>query len=395
MRSPRLHLLVATFLCLAPVTLMVPGLHELVVVAHGGSDRDAHAFMSVNMVAGMIAVPVVLAWLRRTGRDVTRWAAAALVIDAVAFAGMAWAPSLPVLMAFRVLDGMAHLPAITLLMVAGSRSGAQGQGGTMGALASSIMVGVAVGSPLGGRLVPYGPPAVYLTGALLLLVGAAVLWLAPAIAPGPAPARGRYRWQRTPVTWIPLGYAFLDRFSVGIFVSTFTLYLTRVAGLGPAERGLLVALFMGPFALLCYPAGRLAERVGWLRPLLAGNILFGATFALYGVVPVSWLPVLMVASGVFSALMFAPALLLVSDLARREAGDGLFGAFQMAGSLGFLVGPIAGGVLVSLSADTQGEPAWAMIFAGVGLLSLTLATITQRAFRAPRASLSPVLHTVR
>ena len=40
------------------------------------------------------------------------------------------------------------------------------------------------------------------------------------------------------------------------------------------------------------------------------------------------LPVAMLASGVLSALMFTPNLLLISDLARRGHGEGLFGRFR-------------------------------------------------------------------
>lgn len=366
-------LVLATFLSLIPVTLVVPGLHELVVVAHGGTEGDAHAFMSVNMIAGMIAVPLTMRAVRRWALDVRRWAVMALLIDAGAFLGMAAAPSLGVLYAFRTLDGAVHLPAITLLMVASNRLTGERRGGALGALASAIMVGVAVGSPLGGWLVLRGPVVLYTVGAALFVLAAlAISRVAP--VESRAFSTSRYVWNRAHIAaWIPLGYAFLDRFSIGIFVSSFTLYLTSVVGLSAPQRGVLVALFMLPFALLCYPAGRLADRIGWFAPMLTGNVLFGLTFALYGVIPREWLPVAMVASGIFSALMFAPNLLLISDLARLGYGEGLFGAFQVAGSLGFLTGPIVGGLLVSLTRNADGIPAYRPIFAGVGVLSALLA----------------------
>lgn len=379
--SPRALLALATFLCLVPVTLLVPGLHELVVVAHGGTASDAHAFMTVNMIAGMFTVPLAMRALRRSSGDVRRWAALALTMDAAAFVGMAFAPSLSALYAFRVLDGAVHLPAITLLMVASNRLTGDRRGGALGALASAIMVGVAIGSPLGGWLVQRGPQAMYFTGAALLLVAALVM---TRLRPMDALVAGasRYAWdRRTFASWIPLFYGFLDRFSIGIFVSTFTLYLTNVLGLSAPQRGALVALFMLPFALLCYPAGRLADRYGWFAPMIAGNVLFGLTFALYGVVPSGWLPAVMVASGVFSALMYAPNLLLISDLARRGHGEGLFGAFQVAGSLGFLAGPIAGGVLVAATAGPDGVPAYRGIFVGVGVLAAVLAVACWSALR--------------
>jgi MFS family permease len=158
-------------------------------------------------------------------------------------------------------------------------------------------------------------------------------------------------------------------------VSTFTLFLGEVHGASGAQRGMLMALFLVPFALLCWPAGKLADRIGWYRPLVISNVLFGAVFALYGRVPFGMLPTLMVLSGVLSALMFAPNLLLTSEVARR-AGDGVFGAFQIAGSVGFLVGPALGGVLVSVLRTERGAVDYDRIFLLVGALECVLALVS-------------------
>lgn len=391
MRRPVLTSL-AMFLTLVPVTLLVPGLSELVQQAHGGSRSDAHAFMTVNMVAGIVSVPVTMRLLRRWP-DLRRWLAGALLVDAIAFVGMGAAPSLGALYVFRGIDGMAHLPAVTLLMVAGNRMSVSGRGGSLGALAGALMIGVAVGSPLGGWLVGWGPWWVYGVGAGILVL-AAVLSLAIGEVPL-ATTRRSYAWNRhATFTWVPLGYGFLDRFSIGIFVSTFTLFLTEVHRLTATERGVLITLFMLPFALLCFPAGRVADRRGWFWPMLIGNICFGLTFAAYGFVPAWGLPVLMLCSGVFSAFMLAPNLLLISDLAQRGYGEGLFGAFQVAGSLGFLAGPIVGGILVATLPTADARPPYEWIFAGVGLLELLMAAVSfallRRLARTLTASPAPV-----
>lgn len=363
----------ATILTLVPVTLLVPGLHELVRVAHGGSATDAHHFMTVNMLAGIVAVPLVMRLQRRTGA-LRWWLAGLLVADAVVFLGMRAAPTLGALLALRALDGALHLPAITLLMVAANRLAGPRRGASLGLLGTSLMLGVALGSPLGGRLVDRGPALVYGAGAALLVAAAAVSLLlsVPAPAPGAVPGR-RYAWNvRMRLAWVPLAYAFMDRFAIGVFVSTFTLFLGEVHGATGAQRGLLMSLFLLPFAALCWPAGRLADRAGWYRPLVVSNLLFGVVFAAYGQVSFGWLPVLMVASGVLSALMFAPNLLLTSEVATR-AGEGIFGAFQIAGSVGFLLGPAVGGALVALLRDDAGAVRYADIFVLVGLLEVTLA----------------------
>jgi MFS family permease len=363
---------IAMFLALIPVTLLVPGLDELVVVRYGASESAAHGFMTVNMVAGMLVVPLLMRRLRRLG-DLRWWLAGLFLLDSIAFVGMGRAASLGGLFAFRILDGAVHLPAVTLLMVAANRAAGDKRGASLGALASALMLGITVGSPLGGRLVQSGGTAVYDTGAAIFLVAALVSLVAPALVPADDARRDRYRWQwRRLESWVPLGYAFLDRFSIGIFVSTFTIFLAREHQFDPAGRGWLVALFMIPFAALCYPIGRLAERVGWFPLLVAGNVVFGLIYGAYGVTPRSLLPASMVLSGVSSAFIFAPSLLLVSDLVRRGNGEGLFGIFQIAGSLGFLAGPMIGGILVAVT-GADGRPAYEAIFAMVGAAELVLA----------------------
>jgi len=370
---PRFLIAFATILTLIPVTLLVPGLQELVQVAHGGSASAAHAFMTVNMVSGIVAVPVVMRWQRKLG-SVRQWVSVLLALDAIVFLGMRAAPSLEALFALRVLDGALHLPAITLLMVAANRLAGPRRGGSLGLLGSSLMIGVAIGSPLGGRLVDRSPDLVYTVGALLFMLAAIIaLGIAlPREEQARTPSRS-YAWNTgMKLAWVPLAYAFMDRFVIGVFVTTFTLFLADVHKATGAERGMLMALFLVPFALLCWPAGKLADRIGWYRPLVISNVLFGLVFAMYGRVSMSALPAMMVLSGVLSALMFAPNLMLTSEVARR-AGDGIFGAFQIAGSVGFLVGPALGGVLVSVLRDSRGAVEYNQIFTLVGVLECVLA----------------------
>jgi len=357
----------ATFLTLVPITLLVPGLTELVVDQHGGTRFQAHLFVSLNQLAGIIAVPFTMA-LHRRWPYTRRWVVGLLAVDAVAFIGMGLAPTLEVLFAWRALDGIAHLPAVTFLMIAANRSGGERRGATLGLVAGALMVGVGVGAPLGGILIDQDPLSVYRVGAVLLLMAAAAGGFLPDVS-APRGAGSRYEWDRRRlVSWMPLAYGFADRFLIGVFVSTFTLFLTEVHGVGATTRGMLMSLFLLPFALLCWPAGKLADRIGWYWPLIFANVAFGVVYATYGFLPLKWLPLAMIASGVLSALMFAPSLVLVSDFAKRGAGEGLFGSFQVAGSFGFLSGPLVGGVLVEVLRDADGAPAWAWIFAGVGLL---------------------------
>lgn len=405
--KPLVILALGTVLAMIPVTLLVPGLAELVMHAHGGTRAHAHAFMAVNMFAGILAVPLVMVRLRRRP-GLGRWMVGLLLLDAVLFLAMGQARTLEGLLLVRTLEGAAHLPAVTLLMVAAGRLGAERRGAALGLVAGAIMIGVAIGAPLGGILVGLGPGVVYTTGAAILAVAALVVAVAAARVPAAVPHTStvsRYHWDhRAAHAWMPLVLGFLDRFTIGVFTSTFTLYLAEVLHVTPRERGMLISLFMIPFALLCYPAGRLADRHGWLVPLLLGNFGFGVTYAFYGFTPAALLPLAMLVSGVMSALMYAPNLVLVGEMARRGAGEGMYGAFQVAGSLGFLAGPIAGGVAVEVSRRVSGGVQYAAIFAAVGLLvvaagaasAVSLSALArrwagERAVVAPAAPAAPPL----
>ena len=369
----------ATFLTLVPITLLVPGLTELVSVAHGGTRFQSHLFVSLNQLTGIIAVPIAMR-LHRRWPDTRRWILALLALDAVSFLGMGAADSLGALFAWRAVDGIAHLPAVTFLMIAANRAGGARRGASLGVVAAALMVGVGVGAPVGGILVDRDPSLVYSVGASLLAIAALSAALIPRTAlGGEAKERSRYAWDRSKVaSWMPLAYGFADRFLIGVFVSTFTLFLTEVHGVSAATRGMLMSLFLLPFAALCWPAGRLADRVGWYGPIVTANILFGVVYASYGLLPFSMLPVAMVLSGLLSALMFSPSLVLVSEFARRGAGEGLFGVFQVAGSFGFLFGPLVGGVLVETVRSADGAPAWSLIFGVVGVTLTLLGLVSWR-----------------
>lgn len=368
----------ATFLTLVPITLLVPGLTELVVDAHGGSRFQAHLFVSLNQFTGILAVPFAMR-LHRRSPSARRLIPLLLGVNAIAFLGMRSADSLTELFLWRAVDGAAHLPAVTFLMIAANRAGGRRRGASLGVVASALMVGVGVGAPLGGVLVDRDPSLVYAVGAALLTVAAIAGALIPQVVEEPHAPTSRYRWdRRQAASWMPLAYGFADRFLIGVFVSTFTLFLTEVHGVTAAVRGTLMSLFLLPFAALCWPAGKLTDRTGWFGPIITANILFGLVYASYGLLPLNLLPVAMVASGVLSALMFAPSLVLVSEFARHGAGEGLFGVFQVAGSVGFLAGPLAGGVLVEILRTADGAPAWAAIFGVVGALLVALGIVSAR-----------------
>jgi len=143
----------------------------------------------------------------------------------------------------------------------------------------------------------------------------------------------------------PLAFSFADRFTVGFFTTTFSLFLSRIHELPPPRIGLLMALFLVPFSLLSFPFGRLSERTSRVWMLCGGSLAYGIGTGSLGFWPLSGLPFLMLLLGIFSAVMFVPSLLLTAEIAPERIRTTAMGAFNAAGSLGFIAGPLTGGLV--------------------------------------------------
>jgi MFS family permease len=359
---------------MVPVTIVAPLLHELLVRRLHASPLSAHLFMSVNMVAGMAAAPLVIRLSRLTGGP-ARWLVGALALDGAAFWMMGQCVTVTSLMVWRAVEGAAHLSAVTLLMVGANRLAGPRRGAVMGLMGTALTLGVGLGAPLGGLVGT-------LDAALAFPMGAGIAFLAAlACTPlalrkeGPPPAAAALAAPAIPslVRAVPLALGFSDRFCGGVFVSSFMLYASDSLGFPPAARGMLMMLFMVPFALSCCPAGMLTDRIGRTGPLVLGAAAFGVAFGLYGFCPGSALPWLMLVSGLLSAVKFAPTLALCGDVARGTNRDGMFAAFNVAGSLGFLTGPIVGGLLAQWSLGRWGAVNYAAIFMVPGALEVLVA----------------------
>jgi MFS family permease len=283
-------------------------------------------------------------------------------------------------LAIRFVEGAAHIFALSLLLglASGARPEAQ-RGLVMGATGSGLLLGVAAGAPLGGRL-GHADPLVP------LYVGAAVVGAAAVLAlallretEGREAARPRFgeiaRMVRArPIVAIPLLFAFADRFSVGFFTSTFPLFLRGVHELPPPRIGVLIAIFMLPFAALSFPFGILSQRTSRAVLMCGGSFVYGGLVASLGFWPTDALGTLMLATGTAAAVMFVPSLLLTAEALPESVRTTSMGAFNAAGSLGFIVGPITGGLVSQTVAASWGWPAgYAAAFAVAGGFKVLLA----------------------
>ncbi len=363
------------FFSMLPVTMMVPVLKEIVSERFGAGTFGTHFFMSINMIGAILTAPVTASLADRAAQRKTVLLIA-LIFNLTTLTLMPLADSFALFMTLRFFEGAFHVLAVSTIMAcAADWADPQRKGRQMGMMGASLIFGTACGAPLGGMIGQSNPMMVFGLGVVCVGLGAVLTFALVRDAPGRAQSTrfadtiGLLRTRRTLL--VPYAFSFVDRFCVGVIVSSFVLFLGEAHGYSPAQRGGLLALFLFPFAILCYPAGRLADRYGRSVLMIAGNAAFGLAFAAYGIAPQSWLPALMLASGVFSAMFFSPNLAMCGDLAPPHQRAAAFAGFNMAGSLGFLCGPLVGGTIHRLATPSLGSlRAYSLAFALAGVVVL-------------------------
>jgi MFS family permease len=366
-------------LMLLPVTLPVPVLRELVAERFGVSELLTSLFMSINMVGAVLAAPLAGAIADRFGRR-PLLIAGALGIDALCFLGLTLDVPFPTFLAIRFVEGAAHIFALSLLLGLASGARPESQRGlVMGATGSGLLLGVASGAPLGGRI-GHPDPLVPLYVGAAVVAAAAVLALRlrreTAGRERERPGLGEiWRLVRaSPIVAVPLLFAFADRFTVGFFTSTFPLMLRNLHELPPARIGLLIAVFMLPFAALSFPFGILSQRTSRAFVLCGGSLAYGCLVASLGFWPSGALVGVMLAAGAAAAVMFVPSMLFTADATPESVRTTSMGAFNAAGSLGFIAGPLTGGFVSQTVAAAEGPAAgYAAAFAVAGGFKILLA----------------------
>jgi MFS family permease len=360
-------------LVLMPVTLPVPILRTLVQARFEVSEFLTSIFMSINMVGALLAAPLAGALTDRFGRR-REMIVGALLVDALCFVGLTRDVSFGVFLGIRFIEGSAHIFALSLLLALASTSQTEEKRGrAMGVVGAGLLLGVALGAPLGGALGRNGP-------FVPLYAGAVIVALAAAAAAAVLRETGGERQQRPSIAeiaatvsahrqiMVPLVFAFADRFTVGFYASTLTLYLTRIHSAEPQTVGLLIASFMLPFAILSYPFGTLSERRSRALMLCVGSFFYGVGTASIGFTPPEVLRFTMPLIGASAAVMFVPSMVMTTDLVPEEVRATALGAFNAAGSLGFIVGPAAGGFISQAVATSHGwQTGYHAAFVAAGL----------------------------
>ena len=331
------------------LTLVVAGLKELVIDELGGSVADAALFFTVEMVAYLLFAPLWGALSDRLGRRrpfiVGGFAASGLLY--LAYLGI---DSIPLLLALRFLQGGAAIAGwsttMALLFDGSDNAGERSRPRLAGFAGASLILGVGLGAPIGGLVTQHwGARApLALAGVLFLLLALVALAMDDAAVRQTRPrlveiGRALARRPRLLLPWALYG---MERFTVGLFVIVFPLWLLAQHGADPAARGRALAAFLLPFAFLQLGTYRLARRFGPFALLASGCAGYAAAFAALGRIGDGpYYPLLMLL-GALAAMIFPPTLALTAEWTAPETRASALAGFNVAGSLGFALGPIAG-----------------------------------------------------
>ncbi len=357
------------------VTLVSPILPELVSDDDEPSALLIGAFTSAEMVAYVVFAPV---W----GALSDRWRArrtsllVGLAASAPLFAVMPHVPSFAALLGIRFVQGMFTVAAWSLAMTMVLDLADPGQRGrAMGVLGAGMMMGMAMGAPVGGLVADrFGVAGPFRLAALVfavaLLVGLMLLREPDRERRSETPRGGSgHAIELLGRLWMPSAYSLIDRFTAGFFITLFPAMLLENFSFSPGLRGMYLGLFFLPFALFQYPFGRLCDRVGEVALLLSGSVFYGAIMTMVAYLTPGPMAVGMFLLGICAAAVLPASLALVGRRSGAEERGLSMGVFNAMGSLGLALGLVASGAL----ADAVGFP-WAFVVGGASALGVVAAT---------------------
>ena len=152
------------------------------------------------------------------------------------------------------------------------------------------------------------------------------------------------------------------------------------------DLGFIGAIGAAVYAACCLVSGRLADRIGYRRMLVASSLGMVLIYVAYlSVERVLHLGLLAAATGIVLSFHWPTALAWLGQGADRQRLLRALGMFNVAWSLGFLIGPSAGGHLFSVD--------WRFPFAvaAAGCALVVAGQLLVRVRRSPLADVAPAV----
>lgn len=300
----------------------------------------------------------------RRGRKV--FMVTGLTIYTVASLGYLWSGSLVELIWVRAMHGIGAAMIVPIAAAVIGDLSPEGREGTwMGSFNVALFLGYGVGPLLGGIVLQgWGLSTAFLVMGALSLVALITLWIGFPEAPADSTQSARVVSPLSTVIREPrfkgvIVFRFTNAVCRASILAFLPIYVKRLH-VSDAMTGFLVALNILLAGAVQYGFGRLADRMSRRVLLSVGNVLTAVSLMLIPLAhSVSDLIVLGIVMGLGSGVAFPAAGALVTELGRSHGMGSLMGYFNLAMSLGMILGPLASGGIIDLFGQS-----WAFLFSG-------------------------------
>lgn len=349
-KVPLLHLFLIFFTML-PVTMIVPVFKDIIKDIHGGNNFMVSLFMSIAMLGSFLFSPIA-GFFSDKFKNRRTFISIFAILDGICFLILGGTREITILQFARFFEGICHIFVIGLLLSSitdkendNSNPTHYKKGILMGLAGMLLSLGVGIGSPLGilGRQNPYIP--IYTASGIMFAIGIiSFIYLKDHpihFHEKVTFAKWKKALSQNKYFLIPYIYNFIDRFTVGFFVTTFNIHLRESLSLNSGQVGFFLAAVLIPMSLLSYPFARLSKKVGTFPLMLAGSFLYGVSLSIAGYLnhPKLILPVLLLC-GIGAGVMFVPSMMSASLMAPKGYNASVMSGFTGVGSIGFMLGPL-------------------------------------------------------
>lgn len=340
------------FFSMLPVTMIVPVFKEIIKDRLGGDNLMVSLFMSSAMLGSFLFSPIA-GFLSDKYKNRKQFISIFAILDGISFLFLANANSIFEIQIIRFVEGSCHIFVIGLLisLIADRENDSTNErffkkGILLGIGGMLLSLGVGIGSPLGilGKKNPILP--FYFAAGIMIAIGIiAFVFLNDyefIFHEKVTLKKWRKAFSENPVILIPYSYNFIDRFTVGFFVTSFNLHLRESLRLTAGEVGLYLSLVLIPMSLLSYPFAILSRKMGSFPLMMIGSVIYGVCLALAGGSNSrTVLFLLLLCAGIGAGVMFVPSMILCAELSPKGLNASVMSGFTGVGSVGFMLGPIS------------------------------------------------------
>lgn len=326
-------------------TLVTPVIPEILDGLDAASGL-AGVFVAAGTAPGIIIAPLIGVLADRHGRREVL--VPCVLLFSVAGGLGAFAPNIWVLIALRLLQGVGSAGVINLVVVIiGDHWDGTERARIIGHNAAVLTVSIAVLPPIGGLLTEVGdwraPFAVYPLGLI-------TAWLVARYLPRSERRDVTFREQisealpylRAPTVVRTLGAGVVIFVLIfGLLLTLLPVYVASEFGVGPSWRGVLLGLPAVTSTVAALSLGRLTERFGRHRLLLASAVLFAVALAAIAGSPTFLLvAVAVLVFGVGEGLMIPALQDVAAGSAPRSSRGAVVAVWVGAARFGQTIGPL-------------------------------------------------------